>query len=81
MNVLAAICVGVGLGVANFGGLWLTLRAEPTPGGFHWSRIARLLLVSVGFYALTQEGLTPVLEGLGGFWLARTYFLSRVGGV
>jgi F1F0 ATPase subunit 2 len=84
MNWLAALGTGAGLGLAFYGGLWLTLRRlASAPRGAGWlgvSRTARLALVGLGFYALGREGIGLALAGLVGLWLVRGHLLRRLGG-
>jgi F1F0 ATPase subunit 2 len=83
MNWVAAVVTGVGLGLVNFGGLWVTARGM-TAGwtrGLLWaSQLARLGLVAVGFFGLSREGADMALAGLAGLWLARWALVRHLGG-
>jgi N-ATPase, AtpR subunit len=97
MNWLVALTLGVGVGLAYFAGLWLTLRASlPNPaaagpvgirhhGGGRMllgaSYFARFALVAVVFAALSREGLGHVLLGLAGLLLARHWLIGQIGGI
>ncbi|HZT80694.1 MAG TPA: ATP synthase subunit I [Gemmataceae bacterium] len=84
MTWFAALATGVGLGLAYFGGLWLTVRhAAGRRGGallLALSRFARLALAGLTFYALLREGTACALAGLLGLLLARWHLLSWLGG-
>jgi len=84
MNWVTAASTGMGLGLAYYGGLWLTLRAVLNNSlGAGWltvSRAARLGLVGTGFYGLAQEGAIIACAALGGLLLARWYLIRRLGG-
>jgi hypothetical protein len=83
MNWAAAAGTGFGLGLAYFGGLWLSVRglrpgstARPTAG-----RTARLALAAVTFYALVRSGgVTAAASGLVGLSLARWHLARSIGG-
>jgi F1F0 ATPase subunit 2 len=81
MNWLAALGTGAGMGLAFYGGLWLTIRRlAAAPRVASWlglSRAARLALVGLGLYALGREGIDMVLAGLAGLWLVRWYLVWR----
>lgn len=82
MNALTALTTGAGLALAFYGGLWLTLRAlqRGAPVALlALSRLLRLGLAGVVFYGLVQHGAVVTLEGLAGFWLARTALLRTEG--
>jgi F1F0 ATPase subunit 2 len=84
MSWAAAAVTGAGLGLTYFGGLWLTTRRLARGRGgrglatLSWA--ARLALATAAFYALSREGVEPLLAGLGGLWLARGYLILRLGG-
>jgi F1F0 ATPase subunit 2 len=84
MSWVIALGIGFGLGLASFGGLWLTIQqvahkpqAQVLLAG---SSLARLGLVALVFCGLIREGPDRVLAGLGGLWLARGYLVHRLGG-
>jgi F1F0 ATPase subunit 2 len=81
MTWFAALTTGFGLGLASFGGLWLTVRqlvCRPrrriVMGA---SGLARLFLVGVVLYALGRDSPDKLLAGLVGLWLARSCLLWR----
>jgi F1F0 ATPase subunit 2 len=83
MNAGTALLIGLGLGLASFGGLWLTVRGLPTGKAGIWlavSAVVRLGLVGVTFYGLSREGPGLVLAGLAGLWLGRWWVVRQVGG-
>jgi len=104
MNALAAISTGAGIGLAYYGGLWLSLRraggvsplSEPLATGaslggltplarqfgicLTLSRLARLAIAWLGFYALMAEGISFGLAGLVGLLLVRWYLVRHWGG-
>jgi F1F0 ATPase subunit 2 len=84
MNWIAAVGTGAGMGLAFYGGLWLSVRrlatARRRAGWLGVSRVARLTLVALGFYALSREGIDLALAGLAGLLLVRWYLLRRLGG-
>lgn len=94
MTGVMALTVGFGLGLATYGGLWLTIRqvfhkpevqaGEAIPFACASdlcaaSSIARLALVAAAFYGMSREGPDKLLMGLGGLWLARWHLLHRLG--
>ena len=83
MNLVVAFAVGVGLGLACFGGLWLTLR-QIIRGPYRrsWvtmSQIGRLALCTLVLGALSRDGIGAMLPALGGFWIARWQLIRRLG--
>jgi F1F0 ATPase subunit 2 len=84
MTWLVAATTGASVGIAYFGGLWLTVRRVaqgPRPILFVLSRVARLALVAGVFYGLSREGADMVLAGLSGLWLARWLLIRQLGGL
>jgi len=85
MSWILGIVIGIGFGLACFGGLWLTVKRmlqSPRRGG--WvavSQIGRLALCSLVFYALSREGIGVVFSALGGFWIARWHLIRCLGTV
>jgi F1F0 ATPase subunit 2 len=81
MNWLGAMSTGAGLGIVYYGGLWLTLQAViGRPGCTVWltlSRMARLAVVCLGFYALTRLGVGYAIAGLVGLLTARWYLVRH----
>jgi F1F0 ATPase subunit 2 len=84
MTWVAALTTGAGVGLAYFFGLWLTVRQIIRWPHRHslivWSRIARIVLVGLVFFALTKHGSGLLVMGLAGFWLARGFLICRLGG-
>jgi len=84
MNLFVGLIVGLALGLAYFGGLWLTTRRLSTnqaPAGLAvLRRSGRLALVAGGLVVLSQLGLGPLLAGLAGMWLSRGFLIARLGG-
>jgi F1F0 ATPase subunit 2 len=85
MNWSVAIGAGAGLGLAYFGGLWLTVvGVVRRPSKAVWvsvSGVARLVLLALGFAILSRQGIGSILAALGRLWLSRWYMLRRFGGV
>ncbi len=82
MNWVAAASTGFGLGLAYFGGLWLSVRSlRPTrPARFVAGRMTRLALAGITFYALLKTGgLLALLAGLCGLLVARWYLIREIG--
>jgi hypothetical protein len=83
MNWATAAGMGFGLGLAYFGGLWLTLRRLRQGGAVRLTidRTARLGLAAVTFYALLKSGgITAAAFGLAGLSLARWHLVRSIGG-
>jgi hypothetical protein len=80
---LAAV-LGVGLGLAYFGGLRLTTCLVLAGHGRRWlpavSLGCRLTLAAATFWALAREGVGPMLAALAGVWVARGFLLWGRGG-
>lgn len=82
-QVLLTLLVGIVLGTAYFGGLWLTVRRLPTArhpallslGSF----FIRTLVTMLGFYLVMGSQWERLLLCLGGFLLARTVLMHRWG--
>ncbi len=85
MNWIVAVSAGAGLGLAYFGGLWLTVvGVVRQPSWAVWvpvSGVARLILLGLGLAILCRQGTGSALAALGGLWLARWYLMLRLGGV
>jgi F1F0 ATPase subunit 2 len=78
-----ALMTGAGLGLAYFGGLWLTVRylSRGRRGVLlAASRCLRLGLVGLTFYGLSRDGVGMVLSGLAGLWLARWCLIRQLSG-
>jgi len=73
--LLAALAVGMILGLFAFGGLWWTLRrglASPNPAlWFGLSALVRLAVVLTTFYYMALAGLPQVGLGLLGLLVGR----------
>lgn len=85
MNWIFVLSAGAGLGVAYFGGLWLTVvgvvRQPPVAVLIPASGVARLILLGLGLAILARQGTGSILVALGGFWLSRWYMVRRIGGI
>ncbi len=85
MSWIVALSVGAGLGLAYFGGLWLTvlgvLRRPSRAVLVPVSGIVRFILLAVGFAMLAGQGAGSLVAALGGLWLSRWFMLRRIGGV
>jgi hypothetical protein len=84
MNWAVAAGTGFGLGLAYFGGLWLSVRALCGGSGsaprFLVGWMGRLALAALTFYALLRTGGTgAVIVGLMGVLAARWYLVRTVG--
>lgn len=82
MNRVVAATTGFGLGLAYFGGLWLSIRSLKyrwrSPARFAVGRGGRVALAGLVFFALLKTGgVVAVLAGLAGFVAARWY-LTRL---
>ncbi len=75
-----AIAFGAGLGMAYFGGLWLTIRklaGTPNPVLLLFpSFLVRTAIVLVGFYLVMDGRWERLLAALLGFVLARTVLIG-----
>jgi F1F0 ATPase subunit 2 len=85
MSWIAAIGVGAGLGLAYFGGLWLTVRqVTRRPSRIAWiplGHLGRLSVLGLGLAGLSRHGAGGILAALGGIWLSRWILLHLLGGV
>jgi F1F0 ATPase subunit 2 len=85
MSWIMALGVGAGLGLAYFGGLWLTVcQVASQPSSAGWiplGALARLCLLGLGLAGLSRHGAGSLLAALGGIWLSRWFLLRRLGGV
>jgi F1F0 ATPase subunit 2 len=72
------------LGLAYFGGLWLTVsRVAGRPALCGWiplSSLARLGLLGAALAGLGRQDAGSILAALAGIWLSRWYLLRRIGG-
>jgi len=84
MSWIVAMSAGLGLGVAYFGGLWLTvtsvLRRPASAALVPISGAARLVLLGLALAFFARQGAGSMVAALGGLWLARWYLLRRIGG-
>jgi len=85
MSWLAAMGAGVGLGLAYFGGLWLTVVIvvcrSSRPAWVPISGVVRLALLWVGLAAVSRHDAGNVVAALGGLWLSRWYLVQRLGSI
>ena len=83
MTWFVAFIGGVVVGIAYFGGLWRTVRqmaqTSQRPARAAASRLVRVALCGLVFYALSREGIGAALFALGGFWIARWHLIRRWG--
>jgi hypothetical protein len=79
------VLLGAGLGLAYFGGLWLTVRhlaqGRQAAGLVHLSRGLRLAGLGLAVLVLCKSAPGDLPPAAAGFWLARGYLLYRLGGV
>ncbi len=82
MNAWAALSTGAGMGLAYYGGLWLTLGRVERPArlSFVASWTARFTIVGLSFYMLTAQSIAFGIAALTGLLLARGYLLRNLGG-
>jgi F1F0 ATPase subunit 2 len=85
MNHLIALLAGVAIGLAFFGGLWVSVRCA-VQYSRHRGMIAacgalRWLLAGVSFFLISRAGAGAVLAAFGGFWLTRSMLILRMGQV
>lgn len=85
MTWIAAGAAGVGLGLAYFGGLWLTVasvvRRPSRVGWIPISGLVRFFILGLGLVALSRSGAGGLLAALSGLWLSRWYLIRRLGGL
>jgi F1F0 ATPase subunit 2 len=85
MITLAAFGIGLLLSGIHFGGLWLTVRLLPScerPRLFFWSSyLARYAVTLYGVAQVMKHGGLAMTAAFIGFYLLRTFMLSRVSGV
>jgi F1F0 ATPase subunit 2 len=81
---ITAVGAGAGLGLAYFGGLWLTVRGvveRPSLSALVPYGVAiRLVLLGSGMMMLSRHGASILLWALGGLWLSRWFLVCRLGG-
>jgi F1F0 ATPase subunit 2 len=84
MMWIAAVGAGAGLGLAYFGGLWITVRSvvsRPTRSALvPYGAAIRLVLLAAGLAVLGRHGAGILVAALGGLWLSRWFLLHRLGG-
>jgi F1F0 ATPase subunit 2 len=84
MMWIAAVGAGAGLGLAYFGGLWLTVRGvvnRPSRSALvPYGGAIRLVLLGVGLTMLGRQGAGILLWALGGLWLSRWFLVRRLAG-
>jgi F1F0 ATPase subunit 2 len=85
MITLASFGIGLLLSGIHFGGLWLTVRLLPVcerPRLFFWSSyLARYAVTLYGFSQVMKNGGLALAAAFIGFYMLRTFLLSRVSGV
>ena len=81
---IAGIGAGAGLGLAYFGGLWLTVRGvvgRPDRSALIACGAAiRFVLLASGLILLARRGAGGLVGALGGLWLARWVLLRWIAG-
>jgi F1F0 ATPase subunit 2 len=84
MTWIAAVGVGAVLGLAHFGGLWLTVRGvvrRPSRSAFlPIGGAIRLALVGSGLWLVGRQGAGALVGALGGLWLSRCWLVHRIAG-
>lgn len=83
MLIISAFGIGLLLSLIHFGGLWLTVRTLPRcvrPRMFFWaSYLGRYAITLWGFAQVMKFGGLALASAFLGFYLLRTFMLSRVG--
>ena len=81
---IAAVVAGAGLGLAYFGGLWLTVRGvvgRPARSALvPFGGVIRLALLGSGLMLLGRQGAGALVGALGGIWLSRWFLVRRIAG-
>lgn len=81
--LVMAFVAGLVLGVVNFGGLWMTVRAmagSARPGVlFAMSFVVRMSIVAAGFYLVMGGEWQRLLACVVGFFLMRVAFARVLG--
>jgi hypothetical protein len=85
MNLMIAATAGAGIGLAFFGGLWVSIRcAALNPGRRGMivvSGVVRWMLAGFAFFIVSRAGAAAALAVLGGFWLVRSILILALGDV
>lgn len=85
MTLLLGFAAGIVLGLASFGGLWVTVhRAMEHRGAaaaILVSSLVRIALAGAVFFALTRIGAGAAVAGLCGLVLGRHALLRATGGI
>lgn len=83
MSWIVALGAGLGLGLAYFGGLWLTvLSVVRRPSRAAWvpcSGVVRLVVLALGLTLVARQSAGSTVAALAGLWVARGYLLHVVG--
>jgi hypothetical protein len=81
---ITSVGAGAGLGLAYFGGLWLSIRgviSRPHRTAFFpFAGVLRLALLGWALMLLGRHGAGPLVGALGGIWLSRCFLLHRIAG-
>jgi len=81
---IAAVGAGAGLGLAYFGGLWLTVRgvvSRPARSALvPYGGAIRLILLGSALVLLCRQGAGALVGALGGIWLSRWFLVRRIAG-
>lgn len=85
MNLSIALLAGVAIGLAFFGGLWVSVRCavqmSRRRGMIVVCAALRWLLAGVSFFLISRAGAAALLAAFGGFWLTRSLLILRMGEV
>lgn len=85
MNLTIALLAGVGIGLAFWGGLWVSIRcglkSSRRPGLILACGAIRWSLAGLTFFLVSRAGTAAVLAAFGGFWLTRSLLILKVAGV
>jgi hypothetical protein len=85
MTLLIAALAGAGIGLAFFGGLWVSIRrAAPrhaARGTIVVIGIVRWMVAGFAFYFVSRAGAGAALAAFGGFWLVRSILILMLGEV
>ena len=81
---IAAVGAGAALGLAYFGGLWLTVRgvvSRPARSALvPYGGAIRLIFLGSGLMLLGRQGAGALVGALGGLWLSRWFLVRRIAG-
>jgi len=85
MNLMIAATAGAGIGLAFFGGLWVSIRCTAPhrrrSGMIVVSGVVRWMLAGFSFFIVSRAGAAAALAALGGFWFVRSILILALGEV